>query len=112
MQVPETRRDPNARFRRILLTVGVTICLYLGLESFLPPRSQPSAYAVVGAIRVYQTVGSPLVGKFANCKFQPTCSHYGLASVQKYGTLHGSARIVGRLWRCSPWGPPPGQDIP
>ncbi|MBI2930813.1 MAG: membrane protein insertion efficiency factor YidD [Planctomycetes bacterium] len=67
---------------------------------------------LVGIIRIYQGVASPVVGKVVRCKFQPTCSHYGAASIMKYGTILGSLRTLGRLWRCSPWGPPPGEDLP
>jgi len=36
------------------------------------------------------------------CKFHPTCSHYGLGCVRKYGTLRGGLLTTWRLLRCSP----------
>ncbi|MCM2250220.1 MAG: membrane protein insertion efficiency factor YidD [Geothrix sp.] len=36
------------------------------------------------------------------CKFTPTCSHYGLGCVQRYGTLRGGLLTTWRLLRCSP----------
>jgi len=74
--------------------------LLLLLEALLPVRLQPTAWALRGAIRVYQALVSPLLP--SQCKFTPTCSHYGLLGVRKYGTLRGSLLIVWRLVRCSP----------
>ena len=74
--------------------------LLLLLEALLPARLQPTAWVLRGAIRVYQAVLSPSLP--TQCKFTPTCSHYGLMAVQKYGTLRGSLLITWRLVRCSP----------
>ncbi len=74
--------------------------LYLVLEAFLPVHFQPSAWVCRGAIRAYQvTLSSHLP---TQCKFTPTCSHYGLACIQKYGTLRGGLLTTWRLIRCSP----------
>jgi hypothetical protein len=74
--------------------------LYLILESFLPVPFQPTAWACRGLIRVYQvTLSSHLPSQ---CKFTPTCSHYGLACIRKYGTLRGGLLTTWRLLRCSP----------
>jgi putative membrane protein insertion efficiency factor len=72
----------------------------LGLEALLPVPWQPTAWAARGAIRAYQATLSPVLP--TQCKFTPTCSHYGLACVQRYGTLRGSLLITWRLIRCSP----------
>jgi hypothetical protein len=78
--------------------------LVLGLllvgEAFLPVRFQPTAWICRGLIRTYQaTLSSHLP---TQCKFTPTCSHYGLGCVQRYGTLRGGLLITWRLLRCSP----------
>jgi hypothetical protein len=74
--------------------------LCLVLEACLPVRFQPTAWACRGAIRVYQaTLSSHLP---TQCKFTPTCSHYGLACIQRYGTLRGGLLTTWRLLRCSP----------
>ena len=83
-------------FDHPFLTVG----LYLVLEAFLPVRFQPTAWASRGAIRLYQmTLSSHLP---TQCKFTPTCSHYGLEAVRRYGTLRGGLLTSWRLIRCSP----------
>ena len=77
-----------------------TFGLYLAVEAFLPVPFQPSAWVCRGAIRTYQaTLSSHLP---TQCKFTPTCSHYGLACIQKYGTLRGGLLTTWRLIRCSP----------
>jgi len=104
---------PPGRFRRALGWTLIGLFAYLFVEALvLPPARQPSVFAAVGAIRLYQSVLSPSVGRVVTCKFRPTCSHYGAGAIEKYGTVVGTARTFGRLWRCSPWGPPPGEDQP
>jgi putative membrane protein insertion efficiency factor len=79
---------------------ALALALYLGLEALLPVWAQPSAWALRGAIRVYQlTLSSHLP---TQCKFTPTCSHYGLQAIRKYGTLRGGLLTTWRLLRCSP----------
>ena len=76
--------------------------LYLVLESFLPVPCQPTAWAARGAIRAYQATLGPVLP--SQCKFTPTCSHYGLESVRRYGTLKGGVLTVWRILRCNPFG--------
>jgi putative membrane protein insertion efficiency factor len=77
-----------------------TVGLYLLMEACLPVRFQPTAWVCRGAIRTYQaTLSSHLP---TQCKFTPTCSHYGLGCIQKYGTLRGGLLTTWRLIRCSP----------
>lgn len=56
---------------------------------------------VVGLIVAYQKLVSPLLG--ANCRFQPTCSTYALAAVERFGVLRGGWLAMRRLARCHPW---------
>lgn len=80
-----------------LLALGA----FLVLEAFLPVRFQPTAWLCQGAIRVYQLTLSPILG--AQCKFTPTCSHYGMGCIRKYGTLRGGLLTTWRILRCSPF---------
>lgn len=72
------------------------------LESFLPVRFQPSAWVLRGSIRVYQWTLSPILP--SKCRFTPTCSHYGLEAIRKYGTLKGGLLTAWRILRCNPFG--------
>ena len=57
--------------------------------------------ALVALVRGYQRFLSPLLGK--NCRYDPTCSAYFVASVEKHGALRGSLRGLWRICRCHPW---------
>jgi putative membrane protein insertion efficiency factor len=56
---------------------------------------------LIGAIRFYRQSISPL--KPPVCRFEPTCSAYTLAAVERYGTLRGCWLGVRRILRCHPW---------
>ena len=72
-------------------------------EPMTAPRG-PSFMArlLIGAIRVYQCVGSPFFGR--HCRFHPTCSHYGVEAIQNHGAMRGSWLTVRRLAKCHPFG--------
>jgi len=55
----------------------------------------------VALIRAYRAVISPLYGDV--CRYHPSCSAYGLGSVQQRGLLVGSALTAWRILRCNPW---------
>jgi len=74
---------------------------YFLVEACLPVPFQPTAWVARGAIRAYQATLSPVLP--SQCKYTPTCSHYGLESVRKYGTLRGGALTTWRLLRCNPF---------
>lgn len=57
----------------------------------------------IGVIRFYQRYISPLTGP--TCRFQPTCSHYTVEAIQKYGALKGSWLGMRRIARCHPFQP-------
>lgn len=54
----------------------------------------------VGLIRFYQKCISPL--KPPTCRFYPTCSHYGLESVKRFGALKGGYLTLKRILKCNP----------
>ncbi|SKB43416.1 membrane protein insertion efficiency factor YidD [Daejeonella lutea] len=53
-------------------------------------------------IKIYQTLISPILGK--SCRFTPTCSHYGVEAIKKYGPFEGGWLTLKRIGRCNPWG--------
>ncbi|MFK8051628.1 MAG: membrane protein insertion efficiency factor YidD [Woeseiaceae bacterium] len=53
-------------------------------------------------VRGYQLLLSPLLG--ANCRFEPTCSQYGLTAIDRFGALRGGWLTIRRIGRCHPWG--------
>ena len=58
-------------------------------------------YLLVAGVRLYQITLSPYLGQ--QCRFQPTCSHYFIQAVEKYGAVRGSLMGVWRIFRCNPW---------
>jgi uncharacterized protein len=66
-------------------------------------------WLLIVAVRLYQWVLSPLLGR--HCRFEPSCSKYFIGAVQKYGAVQGSWRGIMRICRCHPWNPG-GYDPP
>ncbi|MFZ0254582.1 MAG: membrane protein insertion efficiency factor YidD [Gammaproteobacteria bacterium] len=56
----------------------------------------------IGGIRLYQWIISPLLGP--HCRHLPTCSHYAIEAIQRYGLLRGGWLASRRLLHCHPWG--------
>ena len=51
-------------------------------------------------IRFYQRVISPAIP--ARCRYHPTCSHYAVGAIRRYGVLRGLVLAGWRLLRCNP----------
>jgi uncharacterized protein len=45
---------------------------------------------------------SPWLGN--KCRYTPTCSHYGIQALKKYGPIKGLWLTAKRIARCHPWG--------
>ncbi|WP_219621326.1 membrane protein insertion efficiency factor YidD [Neobacillus cucumis] len=52
-------------------------------------------------IRFYQVAISPI--KPPSCRFYPTCSHYGLEAIQRFGAIKGGWLTVKRIAKCHPF---------
>ncbi len=61
-------------------------------------------------IRAYQLCVSPWLG--ANCRFEPTCSAYAIASLQGHGFFKGIYLTTRRLLRCHPFANPGHDPVP
>jgi putative membrane protein insertion efficiency factor len=60
------------------------------------------ARAIVTApIILYQRVISPALPR--RCKYEPTCSRYGVEAIREFGILRGLVLAGWRLLRCNPW---------
>jgi len=67
-------------------------------------------HVAVFLIRLYQWTVSPLLGP--RCRFYPSCSHYALEAVQRFGALRGGWLALRRLLRCHPWQPGGFDPVP
>ncbi len=56
---------------------------------------------VISLVRGYQLLISPLLGN--NCRFEPTCSHYMIEAITRFGVIRGSWLGLRRISRCHPW---------
>lgn len=61
-------------------------------------------------IRLYQWTVSPLLGP--NCRFYPSCSHYALEAIERFGVLQGGWLTLRRIGRCHPWHPGGVDPVP
>jgi putative membrane protein insertion efficiency factor len=81
--------------------VRAVVILLRAIETWL------SAF-LIGGVRLYQIFLSPIFGR--QCRFEPTCSHYFIGAVRKYGPIVGALKGIGRICRCHPFHP--GGDDP
>ncbi len=58
---------------------------------------------LIGLIRFYQKFISPL--KPPSCRFYPTCSHYGIEAIRRFGAVKGSWLTIKRILKCHPLHP-------
>jgi putative membrane protein insertion efficiency factor len=63
----------------------------------------PAALPLVGLIRVYQRLVSPLLPP--SCRFYPSCSAYAVTALERHGAAKGSWLAARRLARCHPFHP-------
>ncbi len=71
-------------------------------------------WLMIGFVKAWRKIISPLYGDV--CKYYPSCSAYGLESLQLHGALKGGWLTVRRIGRCHPWAkggfdPVPGSDF-
>ena len=60
------------------------------------------AFPFILLIKLYQLLVSPLFP--SSCRYTPTCSHYTLEALKKYGLFKGGWLGIKRISRCHPWG--------
>jgi uncharacterized protein len=65
---------------------------------------------LISIIRFYQVVISPI--KPPTCRFYPTCSHYGLEAVQRFGAVKGGWLTMKRILKCHPFHPGGFDPVP
>ncbi|XCB29150.1 membrane protein insertion efficiency factor YidD [Arcanobacterium hippocoleae] len=58
-------------------------------------------HPLISVIQLYQRVISP--GLPRRCRYEPTCSAYGIKSLQIHGFFKGILLILWRITRCNPW---------
>jgi hypothetical protein len=56
---------------------------------------------LIAGVRCYQLCIRPVLPPL--CRFEPSCSEYFIAAVNKYGPVRGACKGVSRICRCGPW---------
>jgi len=78
------------------------ILIELTIKNYLDTVLKLLAVPFILLIKIYQLLISPLYP--SSCRYTPTCSHYTLEALKKYGLLKGSWLGIKRISRCHPWG--------
>jgi uncharacterized protein len=65
---------------------------------------------LIGFIRAYQYLLSPLLPPV--CRFEPSCSNYGLQALRLHGPFRGSWLTTKRICRCHPFHPGGYDPVP
>jgi uncharacterized protein len=106
--------DPPAapRSRSAIPLLLAAILGFTAGDACRPVSDQLGTRAAIAAIDAYRATLSPLVGRVATCRFQPTCSAYGREAFARHGTVRGTWLTAGRILRCHPfakggWDPVP-----
>jgi putative membrane protein insertion efficiency factor len=56
---------------------------------------------LIAVVKVYRLLLSPWLG--SSCRFEPTCSAYGLQALERFGAAKGGYLMLARIGRCHPW---------
>ncbi|WP_284217629.1 membrane protein insertion efficiency factor YidD [Agaribacter marinus] len=65
--------------------------------------STVAAFPLIGTIKVYQSVISPMLGQ--NCRFHPSCSCYAKEALEIHGIFKGTLLAATRIVKCHPLHP-------
>ncbi len=71
-------------------------------ETARPARPSFAERVLIGLIRGYQLLLSPILGP--RCRHLPTCSEYTAEAIARHGVFRGGWLAVRRIVRCNPWG--------
>lgn len=64
-------------------------------------------WGITGLFRIYRWAVSPalhaIFGASGGCRFEPTCSRYGIEAVERHGVIRGVWLLTKRILRCHPF---------
>jgi putative component of membrane protein insertase Oxa1/YidC/SpoIIIJ protein YidD len=80
----------RAGVRRTIVALSAVAALVAILDLRRAPGDQLTTRAALGLIHVYQATLSPLYDRMGvQCRFTPTCSHYGETCIRQFGLMRG-----------------------
>lgn len=99
--------------RRTLLAVAVAVTMAVAVDLSRAADQQVLTRVAVTGIHVYQaTLSRVFAMSGVTCRFDPTCSHYGEAVIERFGVAKGGWLALKRVLRCGPWTPAGTADPP
>ncbi|MDX1582103.1 MAG: membrane protein insertion efficiency factor YidD [Thermoanaerobaculia bacterium] len=98
--------------RRAILLIAAPLLLLIFHDWIQPREREVTTLVVVETIEEYREHVSPRLQGRVFCRFEPTCSKYGLESVKKHGAAIGGTKALWRILRCGPWTPAGTVDPP
>ncbi|MES2589289.1 MAG: membrane protein insertion efficiency factor YidD [Bacteroidota bacterium] len=60
------------------------------------------SFPFIFLVKIYQWIISPIFP--ANCRYNPTCSHYMIEAINEWGIFKGIYLGTKRISKCHPWG--------
>lgn len=89
-----------------VLGLIIVVLLLVAADLRQPPAQQWSARAAVAGIHLYQATLSRWYARIGvQCRFTPSCSHYGETCIRRFGAVRGGWMALTRVLRCGPWTP-------
>ncbi|MAJ45838.1 MAG: membrane protein insertion efficiency factor YidD [Planctomycetes bacterium TMED75] len=70
----------------------------------------PLAWLLILGIRLYRVTLAAFIG--GQCRFDPSCSEFGIQAVQRHGAIKGGYLTIRRIMRCHPWGGSGNDPVP
>jgi uncharacterized protein len=104
---------PHLSAGRTLAALAGLLLIVLALDLQRPPADQITTRAAVGSIHLYQATLSRVYSRIGiQCRFTPSCSHYGEVCIERFGVMRGGWMAARRVLRCGPWTPAGTVDPP
>jgi uncharacterized protein len=82
------------------LATWLFLCLLVVGDALRPPSRQVSVRVFAAAVAGYHSYVHPVTGRFIHCRYEPTCSHYAVQAVRKYGIGKGLVLSFRRIRSC------------
>jgi len=82
-----------------VIAIGAAVAVH---DATVPVSREVTTRMAVASIEQYRRHVSPRLQGMVRCRFQPSCSAYGLEAVKRYGAFRGGWRAVKRVARCTP----------
>jgi len=99
--------------RRLLLLAAIIGAIIVWADLRRPVTAQLTTRGAIAGIHVYQATLARVYERMGlQCRFVPTCSHYGEECIRRFGAARGGWMALKRVLRCGPWTPAGTADPP